>query len=211
MYNGIISNIPVDNAGHPLFAGVQSLYQKNGNSIIDLQPDSPLNLIILSHSSGQGLIATAEFIKTVTPPIPEPKPEPEPEPEPLPKPVDPDIIITAVADVYMSNLVYKGQVKRTQSDEYVELTNRGNKAADIAGWKITSAGSAKQWFIFPAGSILDAGKSLRVYTNEVHPETGGYSFASKTAIWNDAGDELNLFNAKGENVATLTYGKARKK
>ena len=111
----------------------------------------------------------------------------------------------------MSNLVYKGQVKRTQSDEYVELTNRGNKAADIAGWKITSAGSPKQWFIFPAGSVLDAGKSLRVYTNEVHPETGGFSFASKTAIWNDAGDELNLFNAKGENVATLAYGKARKK
>jgi hypothetical protein len=138
-------------------------------------------------------------------------PAPAPEPAPLPKPADPDIIITAIADVYMSNLVYKGQVKRTQSDEYVELTNRGNKAADISGWKITSAGSAKQWFIFPAGSALGAGKSLRIYTNEVHPETGGYSFASKTAIWNDAGDELNLFNAKGENVATLTYGKARKK
>ena len=126
VYNGINGNIPVNNAGHPLFAGVQSLYENNGNSIVDLQPDSPLNLIILNHSSGQGLIATAEFIKTVTPPIPEP--------EPLPKPVDPDIIITAVADVYMSNLVYKGQVKRTQSDEYVELTNRGNKAADISGW-----------------------------------------------------------------------------
>ena len=138
-------------------------------------------------------------------------PAPAPEPAPLPKPADPDIIITAIADVYMSNLVYKGQVKRIQSDEYVELTNRGNKAADISGWKITSAGSAKQWFIFPAGSALGAGKSLRIYTNEVHPETGGYSFASKTAIWNDAGDELNLFNAKGENVATLTYGKARKK
>ncbi|OTE95399.1 hypothetical protein BCS42_15220 [Crenothrix sp. D3] len=111
----------------------------------------------------------------------------------------------------MSNLTYKGQVKRTQSDEYVELTNRGNKAADISGWKITSAGSPKQWFIFSKGSVLDAGKSFRVYTNEVHPETGGFSFGSKTAIWNDAGDELNLFDATAKNVATLTYGKARKK
>ena len=137
--------------------------------------------------------------------------QPEPAPAPLPKPDDPDIIITAIADVYMSNLLYKGQVKRTQSDEYVELTNRGNKAADISDWKITSAGSAKQWFIFPADSILDAGKSFRVYTNEVHPETGGFSFGSKTAIWNDVGDELNLFDATAKKVATLTYGKARKK
>jgi hypothetical protein len=211
VYKGIGGNVPVGNAGHPLFAGVQSLYQEGVNLITDLQPDSPLNLIILSDSNGQGLIATAEFIKTVTPPVPVPVPEPAPAPEPLPTPDDPDIIITAVADVYMSNLVYKGQVKRTQSDEYVELTNRGNKAADISGWKITSAGSPKQWFIFPKGSVLDAGKSFRVYTNEVHPETGGFSFASKTAIWNDLGDELNLFNAKGENVATLAYGKARKK
>ncbi len=138
-------------------------------------------------------------------------PAPAPEPAPLPTPVDPDIIITAIADVYISNLVYKGQVKRTQSDEYVELTNRGNKAADISNWKVTSAGSTKQWFVFPAGSILDAGKSCRVYTNEVHPETGGFSFGSKTAIWNDAGDELNLFDATAKKVATLAYGKTRKK
>ena len=164
------------------------------------RPDS--NQGVTSWHTGIGNEWLVEVISAV---------EPVPAPEPLPKPDDPDIIITAIADVYMSNLVYKGEVKRTQSDEYVELTNRGNKAANISGWKITSAGSTKQWFIFPEGSVLDADKSFRVYTNEIHAETGGFSFASKTAIWNDAGDELNLFNAKGENVATLTYGKARKK
>ncbi len=108
-------------------------------------------------------------------------------------------------------MIYKGQVKRTQSDEYVEVSNRGNTSADISGWKITSIGDAKQVFIYPAGTILEAGKSFRIYTNEVHPETGGFSFASKTAIWNDKGDELNLFDATGKKVATLAYGIARNK
>ncbi|MFM6255207.1 MAG: hypothetical protein ACKPEQ_39780, partial [Dolichospermum sp.] len=51
---------------------VKTIYQDNGNSIVDLQPDSPLNQVILTHSSGQGLIATAEFIKTPAPPVPKP-------------------------------------------------------------------------------------------------------------------------------------------
>ncbi|MBD2485309.1 hypothetical protein [Planktothrix sp. FACHB-1365] len=67
-YNGISGNIPVSKPNHPLFAGVTTLYQHNGNSITDLQPDSSLNEIVFNDSNGQGLIATAEFIQT--PPTP---------------------------------------------------------------------------------------------------------------------------------------------
>ncbi|MFM6138143.1 MAG: hypothetical protein ACKPCP_29050, partial [Sphaerospermopsis kisseleviana] len=63
VYNGIGGNIAVDNPNHPLFAGVKTLYQNNGNSITDLQTDSQLNQIVLTHSNGQGLIGTAEFVK----------------------------------------------------------------------------------------------------------------------------------------------------
>ncbi|MBD2135541.1 lamin tail domain-containing protein [Sphaerospermopsis sp. FACHB-1094] len=115
--------------------------------------------------------------------------------------------MTATQGVTISKLSYKGQVKRTQSDEYIEISNFGNIPADISGWKITSAGSAKQVFIFPQGTVLEGGKSFRVYTNEVHPETGGFSFGSRSAIWNDAGDEAKLFDAAGNNVSTLAYGK----
>jgi hypothetical protein len=62
-------------------------------------------------------------------------------------------------------------------------------------------------FTFPQSTILEAGKSFRIYTNEVHPETGGFSFRSATGIWNDAGDEAKLFDAAGNNVSTLAYGK----
>ncbi|MBI1241744.1 MAG: hypothetical protein GC195_09440 [Nostoc sp. RI_552] len=210
----------------------------------DLQPNSPLNHIVLAHSNGQGLIATAEFIKPSPQPSPQPlaeplaevKPQPVAEPvaeplaevkpqpvaEPLaevkPQPVaEPlaetlvsdaeEFTITVTKDVTISRLVYKGEVKRTQADEYIEITNLGNSTADISGWKITSAGSAKQVFTFPQGTILEGGKNFRVYTNQEHSESGGFSFGSKTAIWNDAGDEAKLFDAQGNNVSTFAYGK----
>jgi hypothetical protein len=376
--NTVSENVVV-NKNDPLFSGVKTLYQDRGIHIIDLQPDSPLNQIILTNNtSGQGLMATAEFIKIpipqtatqttpaleavvdvtpalepalapeapveitpapeptpalevlvdvtpalepaiapeapveitpaleptpalevlvdvtpaleptpalevlvdVTPalepalapealveitpaieppvdetpaieptvevtPAPEPAPEPAieptvdvtPAPEPAPEPaIEPTVdvtpapepapepaieptpeplvsdaeefTITATTDVTISKLFYKGEVKRTQSDEYIEISNLGNSPANISGWKITSGGgNPKQFFIFPEGTILESGKSFRVYTNEVHPETGGFSFGSRTAVWNDAGDEAKLFDAAGNNVSTLAYGK----
>ncbi|MBE9227092.1 lamin tail domain-containing protein [Phormidium sp. LEGE 05292] len=337
------------NKNDSLFFGVKTLYQDRGIHIINLQPDSSLNQIILTNSNGQELMATAEFIKSpvpqtapettpaseapvdltptlepeiapeapvdvtpapettpaseapvdVTPapettpaseapvdltptlepeiapeapvdvtPAPEttpaseapvdvtpsvepeiapeapvdvtPAPEatptlevlvdltlalepeiapeasveitsaPERAPEPTPEPLVSDseeVTITATTDVTISKLLYKGEVKRTQSDEYIEISNLGNSPANISGWKITSGGGLKQFFIFPEGTILESGKSFRVYTNEVHPETGGFSYGSKTAVWNDAGDEAKLFDADGNNVSTLAYGK----
>ncbi|MFB2880778.1 lamin tail domain-containing protein [Floridanema aerugineum] len=292
--NTVSENVVV-NKNDPLFSGVTTLYQDRGIHIIDLQPDSPHNQIILTNNtSGQGLMATAEFIKTpvpqtatettptfealvdvtpalepaiapeppveitpaleptpalevlvdvtpalepalapealveitpaIEPPVDEtpaieptvdvtPAPEPAPEPaiEPTPEPLVSDaeeFTITATTDVTISKLFYKGEVKRTQSDEYIEISNLGNSPANISGWKITSGGgNPKQFFIFPEGTILESGKSFRVYTNEVHPETGGFSFGSRTAVWNDAGDEAKLFDAAGNNVSTLAYGK----
>ncbi|MEA5612037.1 lamin tail domain-containing protein, partial [Nodularia spumigena] len=156
---------------------------------------------------------SAESVAEVTP---EPSPEsvaevtPEPSPESVAETLVSDaeeFTITVTKDVTISRLVYKGEVKRTQADEYIEISNLGNSTADISGWKITSAGSAKQVFTFPQGTILEGGKNFRVYTNQEHSETGGFSFGSKTAIWNDAGDEAKLFDAEGSNVSTLAYGK----
>ena len=59
-YNSIVGNL-APNQAHPLFDGVKTLYYGGGNFIVDLKPESPLNQIVQTHSSGQGLIATAEF------------------------------------------------------------------------------------------------------------------------------------------------------
>ncbi|MCP4105142.1 MAG: lamin tail domain-containing protein [Desulfobacteraceae bacterium] len=104
----------------------------------------------------------------------------------------------------ISNIFYHGEVKRSQSDEYIEIANKGGDA-DLAGWQVTSSGKGQD-FTFPEGTVLQAGNSFRIHTNETHAEWGGFSFGSKTAIWNDKGDVGTLFDAQGKEVSTLSYG-----
>lgn len=119
-------------------------------------------------------------------------------------PVQPAVPDTA--GVVITEVAYKGKVKRAQSDEYIEIANQGVSAVDISGWKVTSAASDRQVFVFPDGTQLAAGQTIRVYTDQVHPETGGFSFGSGTAIWNDKGDRGTLFDAEGREVSTWSYG-----
>ena len=58
-YGGIVGNQTV-NSSHPLFAGVKAIYQAGGSPIVDLDPASATNQIILTDANGQGLIAVFE-------------------------------------------------------------------------------------------------------------------------------------------------------
>ena len=40
------------------------------------------------------------------------------------------------ANVVISTVNYDGLVKRTEADEYIELTNTGGSSVDISGWQI---------------------------------------------------------------------------
>ncbi len=113
-------------------------------------------------------------------------------------------------DVVISDLLYDGRVARSEADEYVELSNQGAAHTDISGWKI-SAGQSGQDFVFPANTVLASGQTIRVYTDQVHPETGGFSFGSGRAIWNNKGDVAHLFTAAGAEVATLAYGSKKER
>jgi Zn-dependent protease with chaperone function len=128
------------------------------------------------------------------------------EPSPIFEELLPEIIpIVGVPKVEITKIFYKGKVKRTQSDEYIEITNLGTAPADLSGWSITSSTGNKQSFTFPDGTVLQAGKSFRVYTNEIHPQWGGFSFGSASAIWRDTGDEGRLFDAEGNMVSGIAY------
>ncbi|MER8235224.1 lamin tail domain-containing protein [Streptomyces sp. NPDC094049] len=116
----------------------------------------------------------------------------------------PVIARPATSEVVIGTVHAKGAVARTQADEYVEITNTGTVAASLTGWRL-NAGDTGQDFVFPA-HVLDAGRSVRVYTNEVHPESGGFSFASGRSLWNDAGDVAVLRDASGTTVSTHAYG-----
>ena len=106
--------------------------------------------------------------------------------------------------VAITDIFYDGKVKSVESDEFVEVTNQGFSHVDISGWKL-HADDSRQDFAFPAGTVLRSGQSIRVYTNESHPETGGFSFGVKRAIWNNKTDEGKLFDAAGTLVSSRRY------
>jgi hypothetical protein len=107
--------------------------------------------------------------------------------------------------VAITHVHARGEAGRVQSDEYVEVTNRGARAQDVSGWRL-DAGDRGQSFAFPPDTVLAPGQAVRVYTDELHAESGGLSFGIGRAIWADAGDTASLFDADGDLVSELGYG-----
>jgi len=68
------------------------------------------------------------------------------------------------------------------------------------------ADDAGQDFTFSPGTVLQPGRRIRTYTNEVHPEWGGFSYGSKRPIWNDKGDSAQLRDPNNNVVSEYGYG-----
>lgn len=105
--------------------------------------------------------------------------------------------------VVIDYILYDGAVARVESDEYIVIKNTGSSAVDITNWRI-NADDPGQDFYFPAFT-LQPGQVCRVYTNEIHPETCGFSFGINKAIWANAGDCGHLYDASGAEVDTYCY------
>ena len=52
---------------------------------------------------------------------------------------------------------------------------------------------------------LQPGQACRVYTNETHPESCGFSFGSDKALWNNKGDCGLLYDERGVEAARYCY------
>jgi hypothetical protein len=98
-------------------------------------------------------------------------------------------------------------VSSREPDEYVEIVNLGGALQDLNGWRLTDiADDERPSFVFPART-LEQGDRVRVYTNEVHPESGGFSFQWGLAVWNNSDpDRAGLFDQAGKLVSTMSYG-----
>ena len=109
------------------------------------------------------------------------------------------------SSVRITGIFYDGLVPKVESDEYVEITNQGSLAVDLNGWVLRDISDGKPSFTFPAYS-LQPGESIRVYTNEIHPEYGGFSFGSESSIWsNSEPDVAALFDSQGQEVSRESY------
>ena len=155
----------------------------------------------------QPAVQPAEPLPTPQPtPAPSPQPEPQPAPhlEPQPAPQPEPAPMPMMARVVITTIFYDGVTKFTEADEYIEIGNQGNAPADISGWRVY-ADDRSQDFSFAAGTVLQPGQIVRIYTNEIHPESGGLSFGSRRAIWNNKGDTGYLYDASGQVVSSFRY------
>jgi hypothetical protein len=112
---------------------------------------------------------------------------------------------TRKPEIVISDIFYNGLEYRTEGDEYVEVSNAGTSPGDISGYHIEDGGLGETFF-FPEGTLLPAGASVRVYTNLYDPSTGGFSFGSKRAIWNNKGDIGRIYDASNNLVDEYAYG-----
>jgi hypothetical protein len=94
---------------------------------------------------------------------------------------------------------------RAEGDELVEIDNFDSHAIDLAGWRLEAEGGRKS-FTFPAGASIAPHAVVRVYTNRVEPESGGFSFGSKQPVWKDAGSTARLLDARGGLRSVYSYG-----
>jgi endonuclease YncB( thermonuclease family) len=108
-------------------------------------------------------------------------------------------------NIQITYIFYDGLVPRVESDEYVEITNPGDQPQDLTGCVLMDISDGYPSFTFPS-CILAPGESIRVYTNEYHPEWGGFSFEYSRAIWNNTEpDEAALYDGQGNEVSRKSY------
>jgi endonuclease YncB( thermonuclease family) len=110
-----------------------------------------------------------------------------------------------VENIQITYIFFDGQVPNVESDEYVEITNLGDQPQDLDGCMLIDVSDGNPSFIFPS-YILAPGESVRVYTNEYHPEWGNFSFESPTAVWNNSEpDTAALYDNQGNILSTMSY------
>jgi hypothetical protein len=96
--------------------------------------------------------------------------------------------------------------KRVEPDEYVVIKNLSSCYQDVTGWQLKNISKPSPTFKFPPYTI-SPGEIVRVYTDEYHTETGGFTFYYGYGdIWsNDHADIAVLYDALGNEVSRKSY------
>jgi len=86
--------------------------------------------------------------------------------------------------------------------EYFVLGNRGRNACDMTAWKATDFYG--HTFIFPY-FVLKPRASVTIYTGSGTDTRSRLYWGSLSAIWNNDGDTLSLYDASGRPVLSYSY------
>lgn len=104
-----------------------------------------------------------------------------------------------------TNATSQGLVKLASIDlhgEVVTITNSSNTEVNLTGWKLVSE-VGNQTYHFPSGTILTAGRSLKVVSGEKAQAGTDRLVWTQSNIWNNDGDPGALFDAQGQLVSKI--------
>jgi len=93
-------------------------------------------------------------------------------------------------------LIYISGINLTE--EWVKITNRGDESVNMAGWNLSDDDGHN--YTFPAGFILNPGKSVKVHTFKGTDTSTDLYMGRDAPIWNDEGDCAILKDANGNLV-----------
>jgi hypothetical protein len=113
----------------------------------------------------------------------------------------------AAKGINIAEIFFDGKVPKTESDEYMVIQNSSKDTIDVSGYIVYPATSGNQGstFAFPKGSTIKPNSSVRIYTNEIHKETGGYSWGSGRALWSNSGGLGVLKDNNGKKLGEYKY------
>jgi len=106
--------------------------------------------------------------------------------------------------ITITNVFYDGTKGSAEPDEYVEIKNTGSLPVDLTDWVLQDPKGKDEYKW--EGFTMQPGQVIRVYTNEVHADTGSFTFGSSRAIWANSGDVAELYDSDKELVSRYTYG-----
>lgn len=84
------------------------------------------------------------------------------------------------------------------TNEYVEITNDGDLAFNLQGWKLQRSGGPDYTF---ADALIFPGGSIRVYSTSGADTTISRYWGQSAALWQSSG-EATLLNVQGQSVST---------
>lgn len=87
------------------------------------------------------------------------------------------------------------------NQEWVCFSNYGGDA-DVTGWRVRD--EANHTYVFPSFT-LPAGETVRLHTGSGPDGQTDLYWGSGRAIWNNSGDTVYLYNARGSLVDRYGY------
>jgi uncharacterized repeat protein (TIGR01451 family) len=108
----------------------------------------------------------------------------------------------ASGGIGINKIVYRGNASN-QADTYVEIRNDDISSIQLQGWVLRN-NLGTPTYTFPS-FVMVPGKVCRIYTNEVHTDTCGFTFSSSSPIWDSAADCAYLFDSGNLLVGQKCY------